>query len=65
FLNDEIDELLGSMNTVTSCYEYLTSKIGEEAMTRLQVTQQHRDFIHYFARLILGSDGLSNFNLQE
>lgn len=65
FLNDEIAELLGSTNTVTGCYEYLTSKIGEEAMTRLQVAQQHREFIHYFARLILGSDGLSNFNLQE
>tara|TARA_R110002072_G_scaffold7773_5_gene41544 strand:+ start:23189 stop:23575 length:387 start_codon:yes stop_codon:yes gene_type:complete len=65
FLNDEIDELLGSPNTVTGCYEYLTSKKGEDAMTRLQVTKQHREFIHYFARLILGSDGLSNFNLRE
>ena len=65
FLNEEIETVLGAGETVTGCYEYLTSKIGEDAMNRLQVTQQHREFIHYFARLILGSEGLSNFNLRE
>ncbi|MFT4798876.1 MAG: hypothetical protein ACI9W1_002313 [Candidatus Azotimanducaceae bacterium] len=65
FLNEEIESLLGKGHTVTRCYEYLTSKAGEDAMTRLQVNQQHRDFVHYFARLILGSDALSNFNLRE
>lgn len=65
YLNEEISGLLGEGETVTSCYEYLTSKIGEDSMSRLQVSQQHKDFIHYFARLILGSDGLSNINLTE
>jgi hypothetical protein len=65
FLNEELEGILGKGQTVTDCYEYLTSKKGEDAMTRLQVNQQHRDFIHYFARLILGADGLSNLNLQD
>ncbi len=65
YLNEEINALLGHDETVTSCYEYLTSKTGEDCMTRLQVSQQHREFIHYFARLILGVDGLSNINLRD
>ena len=65
YLNEEIESLLGAGHTVTGVYEYLTSKQGEDSMTRLQVTQQHKDFIHYFARLILGADGLSNINLTE
>ena len=65
YLNEEIEDLLGDGQTVTGCYEYLTSKTGEDSMIRLQVSQQHKDFIHYFARLILGADGLSNFNLSE
>lgn len=65
YLNEEIEELLGENETVTRCYEYLTSKVGEDSMIRLQVSQQHKEFIHYFARLILGADGLSNFNLNE
>lgn len=65
YLNEEIEDLLGTGQNVTSCYEYLTSKVGEDSMTRLQVSQQHKEFIHYFARLILGADGLSNLNLTE
>jgi|TARA_B100001079_G_C16323241_1_gene475627 hypothetical protein len=59
FFNEEISKVLGSDQTITSCYEYLISKAGEDCLSRLQVSQQHKDFIHYFARLILGSDGLS------
>jgi hypothetical protein len=65
YLNEEIESLLGEGESVTSCYEHLTSKVGEDSMVRLQVSQQHKEFIHYFARLILGADGLSNFNLNE
>jgi hypothetical protein len=65
YLNEELADLLGEGQTVTSCYEYLTSKKGEDSMTRLQVSKQHKEFIHYFARLILGPDALANFNLQE
>ena len=65
YLNEEIEGLLGAGETVTKCYEYLTSKAGEDSMNRLQVSQQHREFINYFARLILGNDGISHLNLQD
>ena len=65
FLNEEISSLLGQGETVTRCYEYLTSKKGEDSMTRLQISQQHKEFIHYFARLILGPDGFDNINLRD
>ena len=56
FLNEEIEQVLGVDQTITSCYEYLMSKPGEESMERLEVSKQHKEFIHYFARLILGAD---------
>jgi hypothetical protein len=68
YLNEELKTLLGDDQTITSCYEYLVTKEGEDSMTRLQVTNQHKDFIHYFARLILGSDSpdsLTNINLSR
>ncbi|MEX0942466.1 MAG: hypothetical protein WD002_07970 [Pseudomonadales bacterium] len=54
FLNEEIESILGKGQSITRCYEYLVSKEGEDAMTRLQVGSQHREFVFYFARLILG-----------
>ena len=53
FLNEEIQMLLGKDQSVTSCYEYLSKKEGQEAMVRLKVNTQHQDFISYFARIIL------------
>ena len=58
YLNEEITNLLGDDESVTSIYQYLTSKTGRDAMIRLQIGQQHQEFINYFARLILGSDPL-------
>lgn len=55
FLNEEIEKLLGQDETVTSVYEYLVSKHGEDAMERLSVGARHREFIAYFARLILSN----------
>ncbi len=60
FLNEEIVKLLGSDQTITTCFEYLVSKEGEDSMSRLQVTNHHKQFIQYFARLILGGDTLNN-----
>jgi hypothetical protein len=53
FLNEEIQKLLGTNQTVTACYEYLSKKEGQEAMTRLKVNSQHKEFILYFAKIIL------------
>ena len=56
YLNEEIETLLGKDETITTCFEFLVSKPGEESMSRLQVSNQHKEFIHYFAKLILGVD---------
>lgn len=55
FLNDEIVAILGQGETVTTVYEYLVGKQGEEALERLQIGGRHREFIYYFARLILST----------
>ncbi|XOV88537.1 MAG: hypothetical protein ACFHX7_01330 [Pseudomonadota bacterium] len=52
YLNEEIPAILGAGEDVTSIYEYLTSKVGEDSLERLQVGARHREFIAYFARLI-------------
>ena len=59
YLNEELEKVLGKDATITSCFEFLVTKAGEESLTRLQVTQQHKDFIYYFARLILGEDAFT------
>ena len=60
FLNEEIEKLLGSGETITTCFEYLVTKAGEDSMDRLEVANHHKEFIHYFARLILGQDAFSS-----
>ncbi|HAK52504.1 MAG TPA: hypothetical protein DCM54_11470 [Gammaproteobacteria bacterium] len=56
FLNEEIEKVVGPGETITSCYEFIVSKEGEESLTRQQVAQRHRDFLHHFARLILARE---------
>ena len=53
FLNEEIERVLGKGKTVTSCYEFIVDKKGDESLTRCKVSKTHREFLHYFARLIL------------
>ncbi|HKI75063.1 MAG TPA: hypothetical protein VJ998_10480 [Pseudomonadales bacterium] len=57
FLNEEIEDILGTGETITSCYEYIVSKAGDESLSRLRVTARHREFLHYFARLVIASAG--------
>lgn len=53
FLNTYVDSIVGPGETITSCFEFITSRQGEESLTRQQVTANHKEFLHYFARLIL------------
>lgn len=53
FLNEEIERVLGEGATVTGCYEYIVSKPGQDSLVRQQVSQRHKEFLFYFARLIL------------
>jgi hypothetical protein len=55
YLNEEIQSVVGQGTQITDCFEYLMSKKGEEALARLQVSSQHREFIEYFGRLILST----------
>lgn len=56
FLNEEIERIVGTGATITTCYDFIVSKKGDESMARQQVTQRHRDFLYYFSRLILGRE---------
>ena len=53
FLNQHISRVVGEGETITTCYEWIMSKAGEDSLTRQQVTGNHKEFLHYFARLIL------------
>jgi len=55
YLNEEIQTVLGPNIEIADCFEYLTSKKGEEALVRLQLAKHHREFIEYFGRLILST----------
>lgn len=56
FLNEEIGRIVGEGATVKSCFEFIVSKQGEESLVRQQVTNRHKEFLHYFAKLILGQE---------
>lgn len=56
FLNEEIERIVGTGATITTCYDFIVSKKGDESMARQQVTQRHRNFLYYFSRLILGRE---------
>lgn len=56
FFNEELSRVMGRGATLTDVFEFLVSKAGRDAMTRVQVTQRHKEFIVYFARLILMRD---------
>ncbi len=54
FLNEELERNVGKGTSITSAYEFIIGKRGDESLTRLQITQRHREFLYHFARLILG-----------
>ncbi len=53
FLNEEIARVVGPDSDITGCYEFIVSKQGEESLVRQSTTARHKEFLHYFARLIL------------
>ena len=53
FLNKHIADIVGPNNDMTSCFEFIVSKAGQESMDRQRVTIDHRKFLHHFAQLIL------------
>ncbi len=53
FLNEQIERVMGKGVTITHCFEFIVSKQGEDSLSRQQVTANHKEFLYYFARLIL------------
>ena len=53
FLNEQIERVMGEGSSVTGCFEFIVSKQGEDSLARQQVTKNHKEFLLYFARLIL------------
>jgi len=56
-INRYIAEVMGEQETLTSCFRYLNSKAGEQAMRDARLTEQHRDLLLYFASIILDPEG--------
>jgi hypothetical protein len=55
YLNEVIQGVIGRDANVTSCFEFLQSKTGQDSMTRFELTKRHRDFLDYFSNLILAN----------
>ena len=53
FLNEELDRVVGKEETLITTFEFLVSKKGQDSLIRQQTSQRHREFIQYFARLML------------
>ena len=53
FLNEELNRVVGADENLMSTFEFLVSKKGADSMSRLQTSQNHSEFLFYFARLIL------------
>ncbi len=56
FFNEEIERVLGEGANVTGCFDFIVSKKGDESLARQGTTNQHKEFLTYFARLILNKE---------
>jgi hypothetical protein len=55
--NARIGQVLGSAESLKSCFRYLNGKNGEQAMKEARLTPEHRDMLLFFASIILDPDG--------
>ncbi len=56
FFNEEIARVMGEGENVTGCFDFIVSKKGDESLARQGTTDQHKEFLTYFARLILNKE---------
>ncbi len=56
-LNDRLASVLGEQSSLHSCFSFLNSKAGENAMKEASLTQTHKELLLYFASMILDPDG--------
>ncbi len=56
FFNEEIARVMGEGANVTRCFDFIVSKKGDESLARQGTTNQHKEFLTHFARLILNKE---------
>ena len=56
-LNNRLASVLGEQSSLHSCFSFLNSKAGENAMKEASLTQTHKELLLYFASMILDPDG--------
>jgi len=56
-LNSQLSRVLGPDNDLHSCFAFLNSKAGENAMQEAHLNQNHKDLLLYFASMILDPEG--------
>jgi hypothetical protein len=56
-LNRAIIPVLGAAHDVRTCFSFINSKAGEQALTRCRVPAHHRDLLLYFCSIILDPEG--------
>ncbi len=56
-INARIGPVLGTGETLRSCFRYLNGRDGERAMKEARLPPNHRDMLLYFASIILDPEG--------
>ena len=56
-LSADVAALLGSGSDLKTCFAYLNSKAGEQAMLKARLNQTHKEMLLYFASMMLDPDG--------
>jgi hypothetical protein len=56
-LNERMTNVLGNGAGLHSCFSFINSKPGEQAMAKASLTQTHKELLLYFASMILDPEG--------
>ncbi len=64
-LSDHVTQVLGSGHDLRSCFAFINSKAGEQALARYQLSASHRDLLLYFCSLILDPEGHKRWSAEQ
>lgn len=57
----EINDAIGTTESLHEVFKFISSKDGERAMQEARLTQSHKDLLQYFASMILDPEGHKKF----
>lgn len=57
----EINDAIGTTESLHEVFKFISSKDGERAMGEARLNQSHKDLLQYFASMILDPDGHRKF----